>query len=624
MSFPNTSPALLNKKRFITVPSIHTLLVVLSLLTLVGLMPAGAQELCDPCVVQVMPKATSVTIPLYDWFAGQGTAISEHAYTLGDPSLQHGSGSLDVVGGAYTYYPGMSFWTVGVDQVVLDVSAGDDLLDGTRTIIFLAANTYVFYEQNVNFSELGSLGELQQKGWSSLHVDESALALEQKGGVNVFSVPSMDGESHGLSDSGSGDAYTETAGLGGEVNASAEDVGGDDYEKNEFLLSVAGVVKIERLTRVVGGVVESTQARGVMNAALFDCGICETDWVEIPDPDNQFLNVEVAQRMEGTGADDQSWSLQFYVEEADGTLLNDEIKEIWTSRTITPFPTLISTSVGSLNVSINDPSVSTTTEISSFHTYASRFGSAGLQFANDYDASTDIGSYNGLALDFEGRDAQSNVGQGGARGEGSELQTTGDIALTVELDQLIPTIYPNGYSFPGDVGSRSTLTYYDLNQAQEVRVKMVIFSKYKTYNYLSDYYPAWTSFQLLQIGSNDGIQDIGPVNLRFSTDASGNRRFRISAFDSAGVKTVSPWLTVGSQDLDLSMMWRQNDGGTENPNGFVKLIVNGQSMSITGLENSGQVAEYVTFGAWDLKLNAMPPSSWMFPLSFDEVIIAAE
>ena len=590
---------------------------------LIGLSVSGAASatVCDPCRVYVMPGSTSVVFPVTGSVAEPGDSVSP-ALGKDFDDLQHGVGAYNGRTGHYTYTPQESFWATGIDQVTFRVeSSGSPPTH--RSVIFLSGNTDIYYESAFNFEQAPDLS-----AWTVFPMSngrQPEVYLEQGSQGNVLTVSSVQGTAHGVQDGGqAGQTEAHVAALGGQTEGSTTDLPGHSsgLEHREMIFDISDIVSIEKKTE--GGVsgTEATYARGRINPDYFSCVPrdedpttsmpCETEWLEVTVPHSQMLVVEVGLRMLGVDIP-RPWSLQFAIEDLDGNQLS--FHEVWTNLE-TQLPSLLQTQVGSMSVA---SSVSAIHSIQSAYSFAALFSDNAAVFREDFDELAASGLAAGIpSWTRDGEEAQFLDGLFSASG------TVDELALFSDLDMLIPSTSPSGYVITGEAGDRTTLTYDGLNQENEVRLKMSVRTRPSTDDILvDDYYPAWTSFEMLRIGKFDGTPDFGPVSIRFATDASGTRRFRLRVYGNTGGILYNGWLTSPNQKVALSLYWKRNTNGTTAPNGEVRLVVDGQELAVTGIENSGQVAEYVTLGAWDLNLVHLPPEETL-PFGFDDIVIVGD
>lgn len=648
--FPFSDPQRLLRRRAVGV-------LAILLATLAGLaLPTTADALCDPCEIYLMPNTRSIRVPLPGMLLEAGDTATSISDEKSATDLLYGTGSYDGRSNIYTYTPDDNFWTVGSDQASFFVRSANGV-DGIRSFIFLAGDRHLAKSVSFDFENATDLSE-----WDVFPAgDENTFGnpmtvnlVDRAAGPNFLLTTSSPAMDRGVKEENNNNPdLARTQSIGGHANGSETDLPNrvDPLEVLERVLTVSDadlddVVFIERLSMVDGAGNESFYARGAINPFYFDCTNraqgtepgnedldapatpCETRWMLLADPENQIIRFEIAQRIFGVEVP-QPWSLQSSIETVtvDGNgeeqYIVEFAEEEWTAlHDVNALPNVLLSRVGAIGVETTDASETVTNRMKSAHTFISTFAGYPNTFTEDFNAQNQgtLSSSGLTSFVHEGIAAQYFDGI-----QSAVQNQEDDMSLFHDLTKIIPYAYPAGYTVTGEAGDRTSITYEELIQEDEVRLKMTIHSHPRGDSGLvTDYYPAWTSFDFLQIGKLDDTPDAGPIQVRFSTDASGNRRFRLRTFGSNGGLLNNEWLSVGDdKEISFTLHWKRNTSTNGTADGFVHMIVNGQKVSVTGIENSGQTGEYITLGAWNLSLVKMPPAD-ILPFGFDDIVIAGD
>ena len=574
-------------------------------------------EFCDPCVVRLAPHTTEASLPLTGWMIPHNTIALE---VLSAPRFGNWRDQ--------TYRPNPeTFWTAGSDQIVFKVITASGRHAGKKTLIILGAEADYSHQENLDFSSIDNIGDLPD--WISLATtpnparkgrpvpgNDQTLRLEN----GELSVLAQEGHSLWLEGPGSKSSGNETLVMGGEVEARSDDgpgtIFGTHHWITERIWSFSDFLWIDRRSIDHDGDPSTPlifEARASLNPERFgSCRpACATDWLEITDLEHQVLAVDAAQRVLGH-PEMNEWSLRFWVRDEDPH--RERSDQIWAAAPGSQ-PQVWSTRIGAMETLTSDPEDKDLTEIvriREFSSYAGNFTQPAV-FHTDFRASTgtySAASENESSLYFEGEQAQNHHSADG---------------LLIAAEMVYPEVFPSdGASvLVTTTGERSAVTHFSLDQADEIILNLELATTLPpSSSNRGDLYPAWSAFDILEVGADEGRRGVGPIRLRMRVDGQGRRAVQLRVMGTYDcVKWATDWVETGSSDLKMAIHWKQSDGIEDAPNGFVHFDINGQRHSVTELENHELAAEFVTVGSWSVSYMGSSPLGTQMPLVLKDILV---
>ena len=264
------------RSHFLTGSNAWVLITAISLL-LVSVSGAQAQNLCDPCVIRLARNTTEASIPL----KGDGSgwlAPSDAKSTTVLEAPTHGTWQNEI------YTPGDTFWSAGADQLVVNVETWSGVDEGPRTLILLAEDPVINYEQFLDLNTVSDPAQVPgwtQYGGQAMRVETSytggsgpTLVMTAQEGQNPEPSMLAGPDHHGV--------LTENV-LGGEAIASPDSGGDITHWLNVTILDVDGMIFVETRIEIVNNKPQY-QARAYLDENDFvGCDPCTTPWLIVDD-----------------------------------------------------------------------------------------------------------------------------------------------------------------------------------------------------------------------------------------------------------------------------------------------------------------------------------------------------
>lgn len=588
--------------------------LALSCATVVAPSSAQTQEYCDPCVVQLAEDTLSATVTLDGWAVPSGD-LNQIGVSIDG---QHGSFDPSTE----TYTPAPSFWQIGMDSVTVIVDTHSDLREGAKTLIFTDMDRLIVEEQGIDFSGLGALSELGH--WRPAGgVNESEIGPDQElinGRLRVVTVP---GNDNGIVLDSPYENEAPHQQVAGSTPIPQQEPPISGVPLPNFytdIFRINSMIRVQLQSTLEAGTFRA-RVRAAFMHDYFDCGgdACATDWIDLPNPTDHYLDVMASPHILGLPDGHPSankWSLRLRVRNFNNAAVDHRVEHLVPIDPTESLPSNQTTEVGAFDTQALDafdqpraplPGESLRLSTDMFHYYSANILEPADMMYADFDNSMIVAQPVGTEseLNFEGPIGQEPTV--GIRHQSLNF----DRRQVVDLYDLIPLAYPGaGLPNHSPTDPRAMMAGYFPDNAGLVNLSFELDSNADI--------AKGTYVTVAEIGRSEATSNVGPLRIFMLVANNNVRYFRARLWQNPPLQLVqTDWVPADSRLVRLGLQLRLADEGESN--GSLQLMVNDEVREVTGLENDRLGVEWIGVGALTVSYANQLPFDDMF-LRFDDVL----